>query len=235
MRSVESTRALVLRRVPYRESDLIVEFLSESAGKVAAVARGARQSRRRFSGSLEPFHTLRIGFENRPGRDLAELREAALATPRSGLTSCLECMDTAGRILGWIRRACPPNTPEPRVWQLAEELLDQLDQSTREWHPRTALAEAGLALLDALGWGLVFDRCVACERICAPERAAWMHAARGGLVCRRCGAGRVLLEASVRARLARAAAGHWRVLERSDAEAAIDLVEAALLVHAGVG
>ena len=50
----ECTRAVLLRSIAYRESDRIVTMLTESHGKVALIARGARKSVRRFAGSLEP-------------------------------------------------------------------------------------------------------------------------------------------------------------------------------------
>jgi DNA repair protein RecO (recombination protein O) len=138
-------------------------------------------------------------------------------------------------VLGWIRRACAPHTPEPRVWQLSEQMLNRLDAAPGTGDPRAALGEAGLMLLDALGWGLEFDRCVVCGKCCAPGRTAWIDAGRGGLVCQRCGGGRVLLDGRTRERLRRAAQGEWGGLEAGDVPAALELVEAALLTHAGLG
>jgi DNA repair protein RecO (recombination protein O) len=226
---------VVLRRVPYGDTDLVVELLGETVGRLSALARGARKSQKRFGGTLEPFHTLRTSFEQHRGRDLASLREASIVTCRRTLISRLDAMQAAGRVLGWIRRACAPYTPEPRVWQLSEQMLNRLDAAAGTEDPRAALAEAGLMLLDALGWGLEFDRCVVCNRSCAPGRAAWMDAGRGGLVCQRCGGGQVLLDGRTRERLRRAGQGQWGALEAREVEAALELVEAALLAHAGLG
>jgi DNA repair protein RecO (recombination protein O) len=230
-----STRALVLRRVPYGDADLVIELFSETVGRLAALARAARKSQKRFGGTLEAFHTLQMSFEEHRGRDLASLREASIVTSRRGLISRLDAMQAAGRVLGWIRRACAPHTPEPRVWQLCEQMLDRLDAAPGSVDPRATVGEAGLMLLDALGWGLWFDRCVVCEKCCASGRAAWLHPGRGGLVCQRCGGGQVLLDGATRGRLGRAAQGQWGVLEPGDVDAALELVEAALLTHAGLG
>lgn len=46
--------AIVLGRTDLGESDRIVRLLTEAQGRVDAVARGARRSRRRFGGALEP-------------------------------------------------------------------------------------------------------------------------------------------------------------------------------------
>ncbi|MCA9559134.1 MAG: recombination protein O N-terminal domain-containing protein, partial [Myxococcales bacterium] len=48
-----STRAVVLRATPYRDHDLVVDLLGEQTGRVAALARSARRSQRRFGGALE--------------------------------------------------------------------------------------------------------------------------------------------------------------------------------------
>jgi len=60
-----STPALVLRTRPFGESDRIVTLLTEQHGKVAGIAKGAKNSRRRFAGTLEPFVLIRAVFRQR--------------------------------------------------------------------------------------------------------------------------------------------------------------------------
>lgn len=54
--------ALVLRVRPYRDSDIIAHMLTPSLGKISAIARHARGSRKRFPSSLDLFDrgTVRI-------------------------------------------------------------------------------------------------------------------------------------------------------------------------------
>ena len=52
--------ALVLRLVDYRESDRIVTLFTQELGVLGAIARGARSSRRRFAGALEPYAIVRV-------------------------------------------------------------------------------------------------------------------------------------------------------------------------------
>lgn len=226
-----TTRALLLRRVSYGESDLVVTLFTESLGRVSALARGARRSQKRFGGSLEPMHTLLVRFDERASAELVALREASLETPRHHLVRDLDRMQAAGRALGWIRRAAPPRTPEPEAWRVLVELLDRLDDERDARSPRLHLAELGLRLLAALGWGLDLERCVRCGRPCEPGRAAMIDAARGGLICRACGGARVLCDGPTRERLASAAAGKAPGLSAEDADIALGLVEDALRAH----
>ncbi len=204
----------------------ILSLFTESLGRVSALARGARKSKKRFGGALEPFHTVRVEFDEPASGELFPLRDAALETTRLTLTSNLARMDAAGRALGWIRVATPARTAEPAVWRTLVELLDRLNDAVAV-DQRQVLAEQGLLLLAAFGWALELERCVRCGKQCAPGRAAMIDADRGGLVCRACGGARLRMSGATRARVARGA------LLPEDVDAALGLVEQALRSHAG--
>ena len=72
---------------PYGEADAVITLFTEQLGKVAAMARGARKSKRRFAAALEPMHTVQVTLDERPGAELFGLarrhgRRAAYAHPR---------------------------------------------------------------------------------------------------------------------------------------------------------
>lgn len=233
--SAHTTRALLLKRVEYGDADLVLTLFTEKLGRVSALARSARRSQRRFGGSLEPLHTLEVRLEDRPRNELSLLREARIVRARPAIVSSLERMKVAGRALGWVRSAAPAHTPEPELWAVIEALLDELGEKTDAIEPDRALAAFGLGMLNALGWGLDFERCVRCGKPCPPDAPALVDPARGGLVCRSCGGARRRLDAPLRERLARAAASaDPRALEPDDAATALALVEAVLEAHAGV-
>jgi DNA repair protein RecO (recombination protein O) len=227
------TRALLLRRVDYGESDLVVALFTEQLGRVSALARGARRSSKRFGGALEPLHTLHVRCDEPRHGDLFVLREARIAVPRARLTQSLDRMQAAGRALSWVRRAAPPRTAEPEVWQVLENLLDALG-SEEAGSAQRELAVAGLGLLGAFGWAIDFERCVRCGKRCPEAQPAMVDAAHGGLLCRACGGARTRLSADQRLSLARAAAGVTTALQVADTELALELVEQAMRAHAGL-
>jgi DNA repair protein RecO (recombination protein O) len=232
--SAHTTRALLLKRVEYGDSDLVLTLFTEKVGRVSALARAARRSQRRFGGALEPLHTLEVRFEDRPRNELSVLREARILTPRPGLTQSLERLRAAGRALGWIREAAPAHTPEPELFMMLETLLDELGAKDGGDENR-ALAASGLRMLTLLGWGLDLERCVRCGKPCPEGAPALVDPARGGLVCRSCGGARKRLDPATRERLGRAVlTGEPRALAPGDADLALELVEAVLKAHAGV-
>jgi DNA repair protein RecO (recombination protein O) len=75
---VRETEAMVIRSHPLGESDRIVTFLTRAAGKVRAVAKGARRSRKRFGSNLEPLSRVRLQYFEREGADLARIEAVDL-------------------------------------------------------------------------------------------------------------------------------------------------------------
>lgn len=229
MSFIES-EALVVRTVEFGESDIIATLVTERAGKLSVIVRGARKGSRRLGGALEPVHTIAVRLEDR-GAELATLKEAQIVRLRSALVGNLEALDAAGVALRWARHLFPPRTVEPEGWRLLVEVLDALDAGASS--PRRELARAGLAMLSAVGYALDLERCVACGRPCPEGKAACVDPARGGLVCKACGgAARVLLPEAREAarRLVRGASTD--VSDRS-AETVLGLVDLALAAHTG--
>jgi DNA repair protein RecO (recombination protein O) len=73
-----TTEALVLRSVDFGESDRIVHLLVPDAGRLTAIAKGARRSARRFPGTLDLFNHLRVQVERKRTAGLARLEQATL-------------------------------------------------------------------------------------------------------------------------------------------------------------
>lgn len=218
------SEALLVRVVEYRESDLVLTFLTRKEGKVSCIARAARKSRKRFGGTLEPMHTLDITYDDRGG-DLATLKDARLIVAREGLTKSLDALDAAGRALRWLRHVCPPKTPEEDAFDATIELLDALDTGAV---PTPALVVYGLKLLAEVGYAVDFAACVTCGKPCPSDRPAAFDAAKGGLVCQACGGAPRVISPDLRA-VARGSregtASEWNEL--------LSIVDDVMKAHAG--
>ncbi len=76
----------VLHRRPYRNTSVLAELFTRDSGRIGVVARGARASRSRWRGLLEPFVALRVSWRGRGElRTLTQIEEAgqrAVLAPR---------------------------------------------------------------------------------------------------------------------------------------------------------
>lgn len=68
--------AYVLHTRPYRDSSLLVDFLTLEHGKMSTVVRGARRPNSRYRATLQPFSPLMISWQGRQ-----ELKTLKVAEP----------------------------------------------------------------------------------------------------------------------------------------------------------
>jgi DNA repair protein RecO (recombination protein O) len=229
-RTLTQTKAVLLRRTEYRDTDLYLVFMTEDYGKLKLLARGARNSRKRFGGALEPMHELGLELEQR--EQAFSLQGAQIVQYRSVLTQSLERMQAASRVLKWVREVAPEAQPEPLVWNILSDVLRRLNGSELG-ALRPVTTAAGLQLLDAFGWALDLDCCVRCGKQCPAGRASAFDPVAGGLVCSSCGGARYMLSAVEREQLS--ALRDIDTAPRLDPEfdlRAQSLVDAAFAAHA---
>ena len=227
-----TTRAVVLRRVDYRDSDRIVTLFTEQYGKLGAIARAARSSHKRFAAGLESLCVVEVMLE--PGRgDLATLREARPVWPCLALLTSLDRIEAAGAGLEMLRATLAERQPEPEVFERVVAFLLDLDAGAS---PATRLLQFQLDTLDILGLSPELEQCAVCAKPAPLERAALFRPTAGGVVCRACGGGSLRLSAATRQTLLGqrrspcAAEPPWPIPVQSEARTLI----ASLLEQAGL-
>jgi len=231
---VERTRAIVLRVVDFAEADRVVTLLSPARGKLDAVARGARLSRRRFSG-------LGLGVvgdamvKERRGQELWALESFTATRSLAGAAVDVAVAAHGGYLVELSRELCPAHEPEPGVFALLETALVALEDGPL---PVRALRRFELALLGMLGMAPALDRCTGCGSETLDGPAQRFDAARGGVVCGQCGIGGSLPFPGEARRYLVAARGEPRgeaggAWSAEAAEAGRDAVLAALYAHLG--
>ena len=178
--------ALVLRRMPWRETSLIVHFFTRDHGLLSTMARGVRSSRRSTipldRAALAGFHTVGIGRQARSLQSLGILTSVEIKTPRHHLFHSALALLAAQVSQETLYRFMAPGDPRPEVFQLMEWAWNMLEGGEE------ALAVAAICqgrLLRALGYGWRTDCCVGCG---TTERLRYFSSKRGQVVCAPCAA-----------------------------------------------
>lgn len=180
----EGDLGVVLKTTPLRESDLLVTLYTRTHGRVAAVARGARKSQRRFAGALQLLVLARYQLGRRPRGELWGLDAAEVVREWTPLASDVFAVAHASYIAELVTALVPPESPEPQVL----DVIVALWESLAEGGPSpAALRAVELALFDLAGHRPALDACAACgaEDL---ARGAVFDPSRGGVICRRCAA-----------------------------------------------
>jgi len=188
MPAEESTPAIVLRARDYGESDRIVTLLTEHAGKLSGIAKGAKASRHRFERKLEPFSHVVLHYRRRPHGQLVFITRAEAADlPQHVLDDDLAKIALGSYMLELTDALTTEESEAADAYRVLSEGLGAL--STR--FADAALRQAfELRLLGCAGFGLEFSHC----RICASAggdngATVYFVVSRGGIVCAKCRAG----------------------------------------------
>jgi DNA repair protein RecO (recombination protein O) len=190
--------ALVLRAIAYGESDAVVHLLVRGRGRISAFARGARSSRKRFGGALEPFQRVEALLSEREGQDLWSLREARVVEGHPRLREDLHRIAHAGYAAELVHDLTRAGQPADGLFALLDEFLTRL-----EGGPATSARLRALELLalDAAGFAPELGRCARCG-IDVPQGRAAFDPDAGGVVCSSCGSPGTALALSHGARAA---------------------------------
>lgn len=206
--------AVVLRTVDYGEGDRVVTLLTRERGKVSAFARGARASRRRFGGALEPFTLVAAELRTRPSSDLMALLSAAVVRGHGGIRQDLARIACAAYAAELARELVREHEPHEDLFDLLVEYLALLEKTPAR---PVALRAFELEALGAVGLAPRLDDCARCGR--PPDgdaRSVRFDPAQGGVLCPACAPSafpgapllsRGALDALVRLRKARLADG----------------------------
>jgi len=175
--------AVVLKTTDYGESDRVVALFSEEHGRLSAFARGARASRRRFGGALEPFTLVAAELRERPGAELWGLESVAVRRAFGGIRAELPRIACAGYACDLARALVRDHEPHPELFADLVALLGLLDEAPAR--PESLRAFELQALRDA-GLSPRLDACARCGAPLPepPEGVAWSP--EGGLACRAC-------------------------------------------------
>ena len=173
---------LLLRLRPFNESDLLLDFFSDQHGRLTALAKGARRSKRRFMGLLLSAHLLALELKPVKKSDLWVLESAQLLSNYLGLSQDYQRWLASGPILEMLLKGTAYSQPAPELLYLALLTLKRIERSHNSLERRTALLIFINRFLKEVGFALYLARCLKCGLEQFPAGLSL----QGGVICCQC-------------------------------------------------
>ena len=167
--------AYILHRKPYRETSLLLEAFTADVGRIGLVARGARRSKSSSQALLQPFVPLWLSWSGH-----GELGTMTGVEGRSMLRPLTGKALISGFYLNeLLLRLLQRYDPHPELFAVYDATLQQLatESSSHEWTLR--LFEK--ALLQEMGYGLLFDHEAHSGEAIQPDQRYCYHLQQGPL------------------------------------------------------
>lgn len=172
--SNELHEMVVLRSIPYREYDLLLELFTQKLGRVSAIASGARRPKSSMKAIIQPFNLI-VGMFKGKG-DLKRVISVELKVSYSFIPQVSFCALYLNEILFYLLER---NIPQPNIFSnylISMDLLQKTD--LYETEPLLRIFE--LNLLNELGYGIDFSADTKGNSIC--EDQSYIYDPNSGFV-----------------------------------------------------
>src|SRR5512145_2352730 len=116
-RTFRSARAFLIRSVDTGETDRRISLFTESDGMVAAMAKAAHRSRKRFGGTLQKYFLLDVAWSDSPGR-MPVLESVSLVTSFWEIVGDWEKVRHADYLLELAATLFPQAGPKSNVFDV---------------------------------------------------------------------------------------------------------------------
>lgn len=183
-----TTEAVVLRSLRFAEADRILHLYTADRGRAGAIAKGARKTRSRFGGRLEPLSHVELVLHQGRG-ELATVTGATLIRPHAAIRE--DSHRLAVGLIGAeaVLRLFPEQERNERVFLAVTRFLDAADALEGNGR-RPELDPLGLAFQLKLLWLAGYlPHTGSCAECGADGPITAFSPRAGGAVCQDCSAG----------------------------------------------
>ena len=177
------TDAIVINCLEQGESDVIVTLFCQDVGRLSAIAKGAKKSKKRFVNKLELFSFLHVTYQQKANRSLAFLAEADLHTSFLHIRKNLELYSIASVIREFLLIGIRENEPDLYIFRLSLWALHSLDQKQP---PMTILSLFLIRFYDHVGYRPDLQTCAHCNSLVSTQNRYSFDTTSGRIVCSAC-------------------------------------------------
>ncbi len=175
--SLYRCNGVVLRTYPLGEADRIVSFVTDTNGKVRAVAKGIRKTKSRIGARLEPgTHVSLLIYQARGDLDIVS--QADTINPHKHIREDLDRLTHAASLLEAVDLVSQEGQTDSQLYRMLVGALKSLDEADSP----LMVSAFYWRVLAHEGFEPSLDTCVRCG---STEDLAGFDPAGGGALCRR--------------------------------------------------
>ena len=179
---LQKTEAVVLRSRRQGETSKILTLYTRAFGKIQIIAKGARSTKSRFGGSLEPLNYISIIFYEKESRELQILSQADIIETFPKISQSLQKIGLAMAACELVNRLEFGVTPNPLLFRLLLETFRGINGSTKK--PSNCFRAFQVRLFEFLGFKPNLNSCLNCGS--QQDGEVLFDITRGGYRCENC-------------------------------------------------
>ncbi len=179
--SIHKTEAIVLRKIDFRETSLIVDLYTRDFGKLSGLLKGIRTEPDKFASRLEVSSHNDVIFYKKVNTTLHLVSACDLRDNFFNIRQSIMKAGMMGIMMELIASVMQPEDKNEEVFNLALECLKELEMTSS---PDKVITIFKIKMLSLSGFKPHFDSCVSCgNKILGQSK---FSLGLGGLLCEKC-------------------------------------------------
>jgi len=178
-----SAQAIITRVREFGESDLMVTFFTQDAGRLRGVAKGALRSRRRFVNCLDIFSLVNLEYSPARNSDLHFLHSGKLIEAFPGLRSNYSILSKAAYMVELTEILFPWELPDRGIFEILVKSMHMLDSGGM---PDLIAHSFEFTAMSHGGFKINLEKCCRCGRAYTGEGTAVFRPEKGAIACMKC-------------------------------------------------
>ena len=162
MSEILKTEAVVLSKLNYGDTSLIVSLFTKELGKISAILKGARSPKSKLGMKVDPLNYIEVVFYNKSTRDLQIISSADIIRHFPGIKEELDKLKFAHSVIELIKKLTPEHEQNIRLFNGLVKILSLLESS--EEPPNLVFARFFLFFLAEIGYEVQLDKCISCGK-----------------------------------------------------------------------
>lgn len=183
MSEIIKTEAVVLSKLNYGDTSLIVSLFTKELGKISAILKGGRSPKTKLGLKVDPVNYIEVVFYNKSTRDLQLISSADIIEHYPGIKAELEKLKYAYSIIELVKNLTPEHEQNPRLFKGMIRIFSLLESSPEK--ANTIFARFLLFFLKETGYPVQLEKCSSC-RINDLKGVQLYYDFASGLLCEKC-------------------------------------------------
>ena len=183
MSEILKTEAVVLSKLNYGDTSLVVSLFTKKLGRISAILKGARSPKSRIGMKVDPLNYIEVVFYNKSTRDLQIISSADIVEYYPGIKEELDKLKYAHSVIELVKKLTPEHEQNARLFNGIVKILSLLESS--EEPPNLVFARFFLFFLAEMGYEVQLDKCISCGKTdLGGQQLSYNFSS--GLLCEKC-------------------------------------------------
>lgn len=162
MSDILKTEAVVLHKIKYGDTSIIVTLFTKDYGKLTAIVKGGRNPKSRLGLIVDTFNYLQIVFYKKDSREIQLISSADIISHFPNIKKDLECQRYAQAILELVKNLNVEHEVNRKLFNGLIRIFSLMNESKE---PAVILfARFFMFFLSELGYQLQLEQCSSCGK-----------------------------------------------------------------------